>query len=94
MGSSYSKGGLGGIFIERVVKPWYRLSRAVLESPSLQEFKSSTWGHGSAVTLAVLVGLGGRELFQLKQSCDSMSSPAQYTMQIHAERLLFGVPPQ
>lgn len=27
-------------FIERVVKPWHRLSRAVLESPSLEELKS------------------------------------------------------
>lgn len=71
------------------------VSRAVLGLPSLEEFKGSTLGHGLVVTLAVLVELGDlREFFQLKQSCDSMSSPAQQTMQIHAERMFFGVPPE
>lgn len=69
-------------FIERVVKPLaqaFQGSAGVTISGGIKkQGKCSAWGHGLVGTLAVLVGLGDlRELFQLKQSCDSLSSPAQ-----------------
>lgn len=39
----------GEFFTERVVQPWYRLPRKVVECRSLKRFKRhgcSTWGHG------------------------------------------------
>lgn len=59
MASSFTQGGLDWIFfMDRVVKPWQRLHKAVVKSPSLVEFKSHVdvaSGTCLVVVLAVLM---------------------------------------